>query len=79
MEYCLSNFLDNLGRTSLSSVIFTFTAVCVCVCMCVCLVTQSRPTLFDSMDCSPPVSSVHGDFPGKSTGVGCHFLLHLRL
>ena len=28
------------------------------------------------MDCSPPGSSVHGiDFPGKNTGVGCHFLL----
>ena len=24
------------------------------------------------MDCSPPGSSVHGDFPGKNTGVGCH-------
>ena len=27
------------------------------------------------MDCSPPGSSVHGDSPGKNTGVGCHFLL----
>ena len=28
------------------------------------------------MDCSPPGSSVRGiDFPGKNTGVGCHFLL----
>ena len=27
------------------------------------------------MDCGPPDSSVHGDSPGKSTGVGCHFLL----
>ena len=27
------------------------------------------------MDCSPPGSSVHGVFPGKNTGVGCHFLL----
>ena len=27
------------------------------------------------MDCSPSGSSVHGDFPGKITGVGCHFLL----
>ena len=27
------------------------------------------------MDCSLPGSSVHGIFPGKSTGVGCHFLL----
>ena len=24
------------------------------------------------MDCSLPVS-VHGDSPGKNTGVGCHF------
>ena len=30
------------------------------------------------MDCSLPGSSVHPwDFPGKSTGVGCHFLLHV--
>ena len=27
------------------------------------------------MDCSSPGSSVHGDFPGKNTGVGCHALL----
>jgi len=27
------------------------------------------------MDCSPPGSSVHGDSPGKSPGVGCHALL----
>ena len=27
------------------------------------------------MDCSLPGSSVQGDFPGKTTGVGCHFLL----
>ena len=26
-------------------------------------------------DCSPPGSSVQGDSPGKSTGVGCHALL----
>ena len=38
-----------------------------------CLVAQSCPTLFDPMD--PPVSSVHGDSPGKNTGVGCHALL----
>ena len=36
---------------------------------------QSCPTLCDPMDCSPPGSSVHGDSPGKNTGVGCHFLL----
>ena len=27
------------------------------------------------MDCSPPGSSVHGDPPGKNTGVGCHACL----
>ena len=32
-------------------------------------VAQSCPTLCDPMDCSP------WNFPGKSTGVGCHFLL----
>ena len=36
---------------------------------------QSRPTLCDPVDCSPPGSSIHGIFPGKNTGVGCHFLL----
>ena len=29
------------------------------------------------MDCSPPGSSVHGDSPGKNTGVGCHALLQV--
>ena len=27
------------------------------------------------MDCSPPGSCVHGDSPGKNSGVGCHALL----
>ena len=39
------------------------------------LVAQSCPTLCDSMDYGPPGSSVHGDSPGKNTGVGCHFFL----
>ena len=38
-------------------------------------VAQSCPTLCDPMECSLPGFSVHGMFPGKSTGVGCHFLL----
>ena len=40
-----------------------------------CLVTQSCPTLCDPIECSPPDSSVHGIFPGKNTGVGCHAFL----
>ena len=31
--------------------------------------------LCDAMDCSSPSSSVHGDSPGKNTGVGCHAFL----
>ena len=36
---------------------------------------QLCPTLCNPMDCSPSGSSVHGDSPGKITGVGCHVLL----
>ena len=43
--------------------------------MVLCLVAQSCPTLWDPVDCSPPGSSVYGDSPGKTTGVGCHALL----
>ena len=32
----------------------------------------SCPTLCGHVDCGPPGSSVHGDSPGKNTGVGCH-------
>ena len=31
--------------------------------------------LCNPLDCSPPDSSVHGIFPNKNTGGGCHFLL----
>ena len=37
-----------------------------------CLFTQSCPTLCDPTDCSTSGCSVHGDSPGKNTGVGCH-------
>ena len=40
-----------------------------------CLVSQSCLALCDSMDCSPPGSSIHGDSPGNNTGVSCHALL----
>ena len=38
-------------------------------------VAQSRWTLCDPMDGSLPGFASHGIFPGKNTGVGCHFLL----
>ena len=36
---------------------------------------QLCPTLCDPMDYSPPVTSVHGDSPGKNTAVGYYALL----
>ena len=37
-------------------------------------VTKLCQTLCVRIDCSPPASSVPRNFPGKNTGVGCHFL-----
>ena len=42
-------------------------------------VTQLCPTLSDPMDCSLPGSSVHGIFPGKSTGVGRQRKINLEV
>ena len=39
-----------------------------------CLVAQSCLTPCNFLDCNPPGSSVHGDSPGKNTGMGCHAL-----
>ena len=39
-----------------------------------CLVAQLCLTLCDPVDCSRLSCSVHGDSPGKCTGVGCHAL-----
>ena len=41
----------------------------------ICIYINSCPTLCHPMDCSLPGSSVHGDSPGKNTGVGCYVLL----
>ena len=46
----------------------------VLACMCA-KSLQSCLTLCDTMDCSPLCSSVHGDYPGKNTGVGSYSLL----
>ena len=45
---------------------------------CYVCAVHSRSVMSDSlrsMDCSVPGSSVHGDSPGRNTGVGCHALL----
>ena len=46
-----------------------------CINTVLCLVAQLCLTLWYPMDCSPPGSSVHGDSPGKNTGVGCRAVL----
>ena len=46
---------------------------------CAVLSPQSCPTLCNPRDCSPPGFSVHGDSPGKDTGVGCHALFQGNL
>ena len=38
-------------------------------------VAQPYLILCNLMDNGPPGSSVHGDFPGKNTGVDCHSFL----
>ena len=43
--------------------------------VCACLVNQSCLTLVNPWTVGLPGSSVHGDSPGKNTGVGCHALL----
>ena len=35
---------------------------CICLCVCVYVCVQSCLTLYSPMDCSPPVSSIHGIF-----------------
>ena len=47
----------------------TWCHLCTCACM------HRTVWLCDPVDCSPPGSSVHGVFPDKNTGVGCHFFL----
>ena len=39
------------------------------------LVAQLCLTLYNPTDCTPPGFSVHGDPPGKNTGVNSHALL----
>ena len=44
-------------------------------CSLLCLMAQSCPTLCDLTDCNLTGTSIHGDSPGKSTGIGCRALL----
>ena len=62
----IMNCLQQLSKLPLESL---FEMLCLC-----CAQLLSCPTLCDPTDRSPPGSSVHGDFSGKNTEVGCHAL-----
>ena len=66
-----SKIIEPPDKQVIWSVSHTDSAWCQLCCV-PCLVAQSCPTL---CDCSQPGFSVHGDFPDKNTGVGCHALL----
>ena len=53
-------WLSNWTKTTIKSL-----CVCVCVCVCAELLSCIWLALCDSMDCSPPGSSVHGIFQAK--------------
>ena len=49
--------------------------VCVCVCVCACVQSLSRVWLFTTPWIVARQTLCPWSFPGKDTGVGCHFLL----
>ena len=50
---------------------------CVCVCVCVCVMRgcDERSVMSDSLQ--PTRFLCPWNFPGKNTGVGCHFLFQI--
>ena len=75
-QICINKWINPLSwwqeaRTYQATRLWTYVHLAYRGCV-LCLVTQLCPTRCDPMDCSPPGSSVHGDSPGKNTGVGCH-------
>ena len=61
----LVSWRQNRPRTMTISRLEVSCSITVCVCVCVCVCAQSHPTLCNPMDCSPPVSSVHGILQAK--------------
>ena len=74
--YCLKEKLLIFwpGRCQVSLVSNNISVTSIFV-MCLVAHWLSHVWLCDPMDCNPPVSSVHGDFPGQNTGKGWHALL----
>ena len=69
----IMKMINNNKRQYLSSVYYKTTSVlrvCVCMCMLSCAWLFAIPWTV-----APPRLLCPWDFPGKNTGVGCHFLL----
>ena len=64
----------NMNSNLITIDIITCGKGCMCVPLCCIVLSPSVVSVCSSMDCSPPGSSVHGDSPGKNTGVGYHAL-----
>ena len=69
LYYATSDKLHNFSVYQFSALSFFIWKLVLC---CAWLLSHVR--LCESMDCSRPGFSVHGDSPGKNTGVGCHAL-----
>ena len=62
-----------LYRSSFDYMVCLHVCVCVCVCARVCVASHVRPFATLWKIAHKPLCP--WDFPGKNTGVGCHFLL----
>ena len=61
---------------NLYSKIYKFTVcVCVSVCLCVCVQSLSHVQIFMAYELQPIRFLCPWNFPGRNTGVGCHFIL----
>ena len=66
LSFCYISEVNAILQTNYSFIFWKFVAAVLG------LIAQSCPTVCNPIDCNPPGSSVHGDSPGKITGVGCH-------
>ena len=66
LSFCYISEVNAILQTNYSFIFWKFVVAVLG------LIAQSCPTVWNPIDCNPPGSSVHGDSPGKITGVGCH-------
>ena len=69
------SLLSGLQQTSTSLLPCAVQPLCAWKCAVLGLVVQSCLTLCNLVDCSLPGSSIHGDSPGKNSGMGSLSLL----